>query len=287
MNSRWVRAATIRQLSFALVAVVAVVCSAARADEAYKLPQFRQVTPPLEAPQIESTAPFRLLADADFAPFSFTSAQGAPAGLAVELALAACGAAKIDCEVQLLPYAELLPALAGRAGDAVIAGPRLEAASLVTALATRPYFRTFGRFAAQSGSPLSEATPAALTGKRVGVVKGSLHAVWLAENFPGTQVTLFESEAKLQEALRTGNIEALFGDNLHLIYWLAGGAAKGCCKLLDHAFADPGGFSRNIAFVVRSDRPDLKAALDYGLDSLQLSGDTEKIFNRYVPLNPW
>jgi polar amino acid transport system substrate-binding protein len=259
----------------------------AQADEGYRLPQFRQVTPPLTPPQIESTGPFRLLADADFPPFSFASQQGAPTGLAVELALAACAEAKIDCEVQLLPYGELLQALANRAGDAVIAGPRLDEAALSAAIATRPYFRTLGRFAVQSGSPLTEASASALAGKRVAVVAGSLHAAWLSERFPGVAVTPFDNEAKAQEALRTGNVEALFGDNLHIIYWLAGGAAKGCCRPLDHAFADLSSFSRNIAFLARADRPDLRAALDYGLDAAQLSGATEKIFNRFIPLNPW
>lgn len=138
MNAALRLSATIRQLFLTLTSTLWVVGLAipAVADETYPLPQFRQVLPPLTLPQVESSGPFRLLADADFPPFSFASQQGAPAGLAVELALAACGEAKIECEVQLLPYAELLPALASRAGDAVISGPALDETSL--ACGSRP-----------------------------------------------------------------------------------------------------------------------------------------------------
>lgn len=289
MNAALRFSATIRQLFLTLTSTLWVVCAVvpAAADEAYPMPQFRQVLPPLTLPQVESSGPFRLLADADFPPFSFASQQGAPAGLAVELALAACGEAKIECEVQLLPYADLLPALASRAGDAVISGPRLDETSLANAISTRPYFRTLARFAVQSGSPLAEASASALAGKRVGVVAGSVHAAWLTAHFPGVAAAPFESEAKAQDALRTGNVDVLFGDNLHIIYWLAGGADKGCCRVLDHAFSDLSSFSRNIAFLVRNDRPDLRAALDYGLDALQMNGGTATVFNRYIPLNPW
>ena len=61
----------------------------------------------------------------------------------------------------------------------------------------------------------------------------------------------------------------------------------GCCRLLGGAYSDFSEFSRNIAFLVRGERPDLRDAFDYGLDMAQKSGTTQKIFNAYVPLNPW
>ena len=72
--------------------------------EPYKLPQFRTVDPGAAAAAQELSArSVRLLADADFPPFSFAAQGGGPSGLGVELALAACVEARLSCEVVLLP----------------------------------------------------------------------------------------------------------------------------------------------------------------------------------------
>jgi polar amino acid transport system substrate-binding protein len=289
MNIPYVNLATIRRLflTFASVLWVVAVPAGAEGPAPYKPPQFRAVEKLGKPPEIESAGTIQLLADADFAPFSFASGQGTPAGLAVELALAACAEVKLACNVTLKPYAELLPALAAHQGDVVLTGPRIDETALAAAEATRPYFRTLARFAVPSGSPLAAADVASLKGKRIAVVAGTAHEAWLKAYFTGSTVQPFPAEAEAQQALRSGNVDVLFGDNLHVIYWVSGEASNACCKVLDHAFSDLGFFSRNLAFFVRSDRADLRAALDYGLDRLQLNGTTEKILNRYIPLNPW
>lgn len=250
------------------------------------MPHFRDVGEAGAAPTIAGPQVFQLLGDQDFPPFSFASQNG-PSGLAVEMALASCAEAGISCQITLLPFKDLLPALAENRGDVVISGPRIDEETLRDADATRPYFRTLARFAVQSGSPLAKAGGEALAGKRIGVVKATAHEAWLKAYFTSSDVTSFDTAAATQEALRTGNVDAIFGDNLQMIYWTAGEASGKCCKLLDGAFSDPGYFSRNIAFFVRKDRPDLRAALDYGLDQLQIKGTTDQVFNRYVPLPPW
>lgn len=229
----------------------------------------------------------RLLADGDFPPFSFASQTGGPSGLAVELALAACAEIKVRCEVSLLPFKELLPALIHGQGDAIISGPRIDEALLAAVQMTRPWFRTMARFAVQSGNPVKQPDIGSLKAKRVGVVKDTVHARWLETYYPKSEILAFDDEAKAGEALRTGNIDVLFGDNLRLIYWVAGPGSRGCCRLLGGAYSDFEAFSRNMAFLVDKSRPDLRTAFDYGLDMAQANGTTEKIFNAYVPLSPW
>ncbi len=279
--------ATILGLFLVFTSTLNYFASDATAQQAgYQLPQFRDVDEDAPVPPAEVGQVFQLLGDQDFPPFSFASQSG-PAGLAVELGLAACAEAKIQCQVTLLPYDDLLPALTERRGDAVISGPRIDAEALAVAEATRPYFRTLARFVVQSGNTLSKANPAALSGKRIGVVKATTHEAWLTDYYTSSDVEAVDTMAAAQEALRSGNVDAIFGDNLQMIYWAAGEASQKCCKLLDGAFSDFDYFSRNIAFFVRSDRQSLRKALDYGLDQLQIKGTTEKVFNRYVPLAPW
>lgn len=269
------------------IAILIAGIAAAEDVGTYKLPLFRTPVAPSAAVELPPATKLRLLADGDFAPFSFATTTGEAAGLAVDLALASCETLKIACEIVLLPLDQLLPALAEGKGDAIIAGPRITESVLETATATRPYFRTLARFAVQSGSPVATSSVANLSRKRIGAVKGTAHAAWLSTYYKSAELLLFDSEREAQEALRTGAADALFGDGLRTIYWVKGSASRGCCKLLDGAYVDRDYFTRNLRFLFPAARADLRAAFDVALDRLQDNGNTLKIFQRYVPLSPW
>lgn len=268
------------------ILMVAILTEPAAAQGAYVPPAFR--SPPENASAFDGKgAEIRLLADEDFAPYSFRSASGAPAGLAVELALAACAEANLKCSIEALPYNQLLGALAKGEGDAVIAGPRPDRQSLETASLTRPYFRIMARFAVPSASQLTAPTADSLAGKTIAVVKDTLHARWLAAYYPSSRITPVATLAEAGQAMKEGKADVLFGDNLQIVYWTTGEASANCCKLLGGAFSDFDYFSRNLSVMVRKDRPDLRQAFDYGLDMAQKTGATAKIITAYVPLSPW
>jgi polar amino acid transport system substrate-binding protein len=274
-------------LRISIFFLIALSISADGEPAPYKLPRFRAVQSEIKMPAFPQGTLIRIAADADFPPYSFQTRAGVPAGLSVELALAACAEIKVKCEVALKALPALLPGLASREHDVIVSGPRIDEKALEHALMTRPWFRTFGRFAAQSGKPLAGGDARNLAGSRIGAVKGTAHAAWLGSYYTDSELLTFDSEAEAQEALRTGAIDALFGDNLRLIYWITGGNSRGCCKLFGGAYSDFETFSRNIAFLVSRDRADIRDAFDVALDRMQTNGTTEKLFNTYVPLNPW
>jgi polar amino acid transport system substrate-binding protein len=271
---------------FLLVLHSKVVSSQEAAAPSYDPPLFRTVE---EAPRpdIPENLPVKLIADADFAPYSFVSSTGAPAGLAVELAIAACERARLRCKLEAKPYGEILGALERGEADVAVTGPRLDPATLQAAQMTRPYFRIMARFAVMKESPLKTADAEALSGSRIGVVKNTVHARWLAAYYGGSYIQAYDSLAAAGAALKAGEVDAIFGDNLQTIYWVAGEGAAQCCSLLGGAYSDFDYFSRNLAFLVRPGKPELRAAFDYGLDQAQSSGATAKIIRTYVPLDPW
>ncbi|WP_373502139.1 transporter substrate-binding domain-containing protein [Aestuariivirga sp.] len=252
----------------------------------YDPPLFRTVSG-AEPPALPEGTTVRLVADSNFAPFSFLSNSGALAGLSVELAFAACEQAKLRCSIEARPYGEIMEALSRGEADGVIAGPRLDEANLAVARMTRPYFRIMARFAVKRGAEILSADSQGLSGRRIAVVKDTVHANWLAASYGGSEIVPFDDWAAAGAALKAGEVDALFGDNLAVIYWVTGETSASCCELLDSAFSDFDSFSRNLAFLVRRDRPDLRAAFDYGLDMAQASGATSRIIRTYVPLNPW
>jgi polar amino acid transport system substrate-binding protein len=252
----------------------------------YDPPLFRTVEA-AERPAIPENLPVKLVADADFAPYSFLSSTGSPAGLAVELAIAACERARLRCTLDVLPYGELLASLENGEADVVVTGPRLDPATLTSARMTRPYFRIMARFAVAATSKFTSSDPKVLSGSRIGVAKDTVHARWLGAYYTGSYIQPYESLALAGDALKAGEVDAIFGDNLQTIYWLTGETAANCCRILGGAYSDFDYFSRNLAFLVSPNQPELRAAFDYGLDQAQSSGATAKIIRTYVPLPPW
>jgi polar amino acid transport system substrate-binding protein len=256
-------------------------------QETYPVPQFRHVDPAVKAPDLTGVGEVRLLADADFPPFSYDAGQGKVAGIAVDLALAACTELRLRCRIVPKPWAELLPALGRDDGDVVIAGPRLNEALLESADPTRPFYRAIGHFIAKRGDDLTATDPVTLSGKRIGVRKETSHAAWLAEFYTGSEITLFDSDKAARDAMLAGQIDLLFGDALSLIYWVKGQASRDCCKLIGAGYSDPASISPPMVFLVRRDKPVLRQAFDYGLDRMQSTGVFAAVFRRYVPLSPW
>ncbi|WP_421694163.1 transporter substrate-binding domain-containing protein [Aestuariivirga sp.] len=238
-------------------------------------------------PKLPDNTKVKLVADADFAPYSFLSRTNSPSGLSVELAIAACERARLNCTVETRPYADILPALQNGEADVAVTGPRLDEKTLSAARMTRPYFRIMGRFAVPKTSTLDTASSEALSGRRIGVVKDTVHARWLTAYYGSARITPFDDLAAAGASLKAGDVDAIFGDNLQVIYWVAGEAAGDCCRLLGGAYSDFDYFSRNLSFLVRRDRPELAQAFDYGLDKAQADGTTAKIIRTYVPLDPW
>lgn len=193
----------------------------------------------------------------------------------------------MTCTVETRPYGELLGALSRGEADAVLTGPGLDEDALAAAVATRPYFRLMGRFAVAADSEYKQATADALRRRRIGVTGNTLHARWLESYYTSSEIVAFPSLAEAGAALKEGKVDAVFGDNLPVIYWTAGEAAAGCCRLLEGAFSDLDYFSRNLTILVRRGREDVRASLDFGLDMAQKSGTTARVISAYVPLPVW
>jgi polar amino acid transport system substrate-binding protein len=209
------------------------------------------------------------------------------AGLSVDLARSTCVEMRLNCEIKAMSSAELELALERGEGDAIISGLRATPEMFSKMDATAPYFRSIGRFAVKSSVPSAPPDAKSLQDKKIGAVAGTGHAAWIKRYFPKARLMEFAGLAQAVEALRTGQVEFVFGDGLQLIYWIKGEASRGCCKLTDGAFVDEHYFSHPLSILVKRGNTPLRAAFDYGLDRMQRSGAFATIFRNYVPLSPW
>ncbi len=251
------------------------------------LPLFRHIDATAKQPANLAKRSIRLLTDEDFPPFSYGVPDGKHGGLSVDVAMAACAELKLECVVIAKPFNELLPALVAGEGDVIASGLRIEEKILTKTAMTRPYFWSLGRFAVKHGSQLRSSDVRSLAGKRIGFVDKTSHAAWLGKYYERSTLAPFQTEAEMYAALGAGTVDVIFGDDLRLMYWIAGSSSKGCCQPLDRAYVDRNYFSRNLAFLARREDQLLVQAFDYALDLLQENGTSSEIYARYLPVGLW
>lgn len=254
---------------------------------AVPIPRFRAidadapVTPKLPLPTL------KLLAETDFAPWSFTLEDGSFAGISVDLARSACTEADLTCELVPTPFTGLLPALQKGEGDMIVSGLRLNTGLVEGTALTRPYFRSMGRFMIRRGTQIEAADPRSLAGRRVGVVQGTAHEAFLKKHYGKSQLVPQQRETEMYEALRTGALDAAFGDSLRMSFWMNSDGARKCCTGLGGAVMDPETFSRPLVYIVRKDKSAVRDRMDEALDQLEEKGVTAEIFGRYLPAPIW
>jgi polar amino acid transport system substrate-binding protein len=251
------------------------------------MPRFRAIDADAPRSTTPAVSTVRLLAETDFAPWSFTLEDGTLAGISVDLAKTACDEAGLTCEVLPTPFTSLVPALMKGQGDVVVSGLRLNPGLVEGTAVTRPYFRALGRFMIREGIAIATADPRGLAGKRLGVVQGSAHEAFVLKHYGKSQIVRHDRDSQMYEALRTGALDVAFGDALRMSFWMNSDGARKCCVALGGGVIDGETFSRPLVYVARKDMGTVRDRLDEALDRLEEKGETAKIFARYLPAPIW
>lgn len=225
----------------------------------------------------------RFLTTNDFPPFNYLDEDGILTGFHVDLARAMCLELTTTCDVAARPWEELLPALARRQGDAVIAGHMVSARAMATVDFTDRYFFTPGRFVGRRTGPQLEVTPSGLSSKRIAVAKGTTHEAYLQAFFPDSAIVAFDSQELARDAVLGAKADLVFDDGISLALWINGEASKGCCEPKGGPYLEPKYFGDGMAVAVAKQDVRLRGDLNLALQKLRASGRFEELVLRYFP----
>lgn len=258
---------------------------AADADAPERFPTGFDARERIARPDLSAIARLRFLTAVDFPPFNFIDQTGKLAGFNVDLVREICRELDLaaKCQIQALPFAELRENLEKDAGEAVIAGVSVSAGLRRDFVFSRPYFRLPARFMVRAQD--APGNDAALAGRPVGVVRGSVHEKMLADYFPRLQSEAFDTQAAMVLALKAGKVGAVFGDGLQLAFWTAGPLAEKCCRLMAGAYHSQAFLGEGMTIMTRKDEAAISAAIDHALLSLARSGRLAEIYLRYFPVD--
>jgi polar amino acid transport system substrate-binding protein len=251
------------------------------------IPILWDLTHRVEKPDTSGLRLIRFITEDDYPPFDFTLPDGTLTGFNVDLARAICEELQVACTVQARRWDTLVSSLDENRGDAIIASMQINNETRKRVAFTAPYYLTPGRFVTLRTSPLTEAIPEALAGHTIGVIGTSAHRVFLETFFPKSTIKTFESPQALRAALRTGEVETLFGDANALSFWLNGTDAAGCCIFKGGAFLDPNFFGEGVGIAVKSSNSNMRRVLDYALARLADRGVYADLYLKYFPIGAY
>ncbi|MEC9367817.1 MAG: transporter substrate-binding domain-containing protein, partial [Pseudomonadota bacterium] len=107
---------------------------------------------------------------------------------------------------------------------------------------------------------------------------------YLKDFVPGAVVVAFDDLDKAKEALRSGDVDALFGDGLSLMFWINGTSSSNCCEFRGGAYSESRYFGEGIGIAVKKHDRKMWAIFNYGLDLVRSSPRFEELLLRYFPL---
>ncbi|MBO0663943.1 transporter substrate-binding domain-containing protein [Jiella sp. CQZ9-1] len=238
-------------------------------------------------PDLSDRPRIRFLTTTDYPPFNFLDARGRLTGFNVDLVRDIC--AELDilarCQIEALPFADLIPAMKKGDGEAIVAGLAMNAETRREFAFSQPYFRYPARFVIRKDRPLAAPVADHLGTKVVGVTKGSAHEALLRAFFPTAKVQPFANRLDALAGMREGKVDAYFGDGVSLSFWLESDASNGCCHFAGGPFLSDRYLGEGLSVAVAHKDSALASAIDYAIAQLVSKGRMSELMLRYFPIS--
>jgi len=260
---------------------------AAVPDPIVEVPGFWDPRRRPERPDLSRLSVIRFLTETDYPPFNFAGPDGNPQGFNVDLARLMCDELKLGCTIQMRRFETLVPSLNENRGDAVIASIAATPEARAKIDFTDPYYRTPARFVAKRDSPIEDALPEKLEGRKVAVVAGTAHEAYLKALFTEVEVRSYPTADIARLALRRGDVDLLFGDSISLAFWLNGTDSDNCCRFRGGPYIDGRYFGEGIGVAVKRGNDTIRLGLNYALFRVWEQGRFTDLWLRYFPISPF
>lgn len=226
----------------------------------------------------------RIATEGAHPPFNYVE-NGVVAGFEVDLGLALCARAKLDCTFVLHQWDGIIKALEHREYDAIMDSLAITERRRSRLALTRPYYRIPMSFLVAKDSPLGTINATRLRGLKVGVVEGTAAEPYLSARHPEAIVRLFGVANDAALDLIAGRLDLVLADKQSVAAFLTAPEGSDCCRLL--ADAPPGDslLGEGVAIGLRKDDVALREAFDGALKTIKADGTYDRIRAKYIPFD--
>ena len=155
----------------------------------------------------------RIGVEGAYPPFSWKEADGSLKGFDIDIANAICAQMGRECTLVEQDWDGMIPALLARKYDAIIASMSITEERKKRVGFTSKYYNTPAMFVAADGSGL-DVSAAGLSGKAVGVQRGTTHQCFMEKIYPDADLRLYATQEEVFLDLAAGRLDAQFSDSL-------------------------------------------------------------------------
>ena len=221
--------------------------------------------------------------EAAYKPFAWVLPDGSLTGFDIDITKALCAQMQADCEIVNQSFDGLIPALKVKKIDAIIASMSITDDRKKAIDFAGPYYNVPALFIAAKDSGI-QLTPDGMSGKTVGVQRGTTMANYVKNVFPGARIQLYDTSDAANLDLSSGRIDLVFADSVVLTDFLATPDGAKFAAVGDPV-DDPQYLGEGAGIGIRKGDDELKQKFDDALAAILASGEYKTINDKYIPVS--
>lgn len=214
--------------------------------------------------------------EATYAPFEFTNEKNEIVGFDIDMINKICDEIKVSCRIVNQSFDGLIPSLKTRRIDAAIAGIDVTEERQKQVDFTKIYYDDSSIQFITLKETLTSLDQ--LTGKRIGIQKGTTYSKYLNEKFPNVKPVSYDSYQFAFLDLKAKRIDAIVASSFVAGDWLGKDnkiVALGD-KITDHEF-----FGEGLGIALRKGNDELKEQFNQAIDKLKANGELDVIYKKW------
>lgn len=227
------------------------------------------------------TAELKVAIDPTYEPFTYKTPDGKPTGFDVDIANALCAEMKRKCVFVEQVWDSMIPGLQARKYDVIISSLSITPDRQKVIDFSDKYYNTPSVVVTKAGTAYSG--PAALKGKRIGVLKGSTQEKFsMGELKPaGVSVVPYEAQDQVYLDIKAGRLDGTVADKVEVSgAFLSKPEGKGYAAVSPD-LKEEKYFGTGAGVGLRKGQDKLKAELNAAIKAIRTNGTYEKIMKKY------
>lgn len=233
--------------------------------------------------QAPSWNKIRIGVEGSYPPFSQISPDGKLSGFDIDIAKAICAQIKAECSFVSQEFDGMMPALNAKKFDMIVASMSITPERRKAADFSDSYYDIPSRWVAKVGAfHFTDATAAALKGKKIIVTRNTPRAAYAQANFKDSEVLLVAKEADVTMELAAGRGDIAFASSLAAsAAFLKSPEGKGYAqvgKSISLGGAKDGG---GVGIAMRKGEDSLRTKVNDALKAIKANGTYQKINATY------
>jgi len=231
-----------------------------------------------------SAEPLRVGVEGAYPPFSWTEADGSMKGFDIDFAYAVCERLGRECELVKQDWDGMIPALLANKFDVIIASMSITEERKKKVDFSNKYYNTPAKMIAKKNSGLSD-TNESLTGKRVGVQRGTTHQCYVEKFFPGAELVLYGTQEEVFQDLAAGRLDAQLSDSIQGKEGFLDTDAGKDFEFLGGDQVDVECMGEGAGIAMRKGNDDLMAAINNAIEAIRADGSYKTMNDKYFPFD--